>query len=330
MTKDEIRTDLEQGSKHAAERARIPELTDDQIDHAINIICEPVKLVALKHGDEVLQVQEYGSDGRDFSSKETGVWIAERHGYDTYEMGDANFSFPFVKQIAYAEARCMQHIQMMSIIPCFYGAMPNLGAYYQSQAGKWPSPEKLIRAGKLNEAREVQVQAATNMKEDIVYMGKMMEKAGADGLDYDTSAAYGDAEFWGVLKSVEQLSEECPLLPLEICMSGEMIFGMHGDIRYEGNRLAGMWPHEQGKMLEKAGASLWGAAILVNTMKSFPWNLGKALTFTIKCQEVNIPNMINLEMGVGAIPMTNFGSEPLDVVARAAKAMIEIGKVDGI
>jgi hypothetical protein len=40
--------------------------------------------------------------------------------------------------------------------------------------------------------------------------------------------------------------------------------------------------------------------------------------------------MINLEMGVGAIPMTNFGSEPLDVVARAAKAMIEIGKVDGI
>jgi dimethylamine--corrinoid protein Co-methyltransferase len=60
-----------------------------------------------------------------------------------------------------------------------------------------------------------------------------------------------------------------------------------------------------------------------------PWNLARAATFSKACVEAaNIPVHPNVGMGVGGIPM--FETPPPDVVSRVSKALVEIGKADGL
>jgi dimethylamine--corrinoid protein Co-methyltransferase len=79
-------------------------------------------------------------------------------------------------------------------------------------------------------------------------------------------------------------------MAIEVGMSSEFVMGMHGDITYNGKRLAGIYPHEQVKVVEAAGADIFGPAINVNTSESIPWNLARAVTFVKETVAVaNIP-----------------------------------------
>jgi dimethylamine--corrinoid protein Co-methyltransferase len=90
-----------------------------------------------------------------------------------------------------------------------------------------------------------------------------------------------------------------------------------------------MYPHQQVKVVEKAGATIFGPVVNTNTSKSFPWNLARAVTFVKACTEAaSIPIHVNVGMGVGGIPV--FETPPIDAVTRASKAMVEIGRVDGL
>ena len=112
-------------------------------------------------------------------------------------------------------------------------------------------------------------------------------------------------------------------------MAGEFVLGMHGDLFYDDERLAGMYPHEQVKMAEKAGVTIFGPVCNTNTNESTPWNLSRAITFMKACCEAaNIPVHVNMGMGVGA--MTVHDHPPLDVASRASKAMVEICRLDGL
>ena len=85
-------------------------------------------------------------------------------------------------------------------------------------------------------------------------------------------------------------------------MAGEFVLGMHGDLFYDDERLAGMYPHEQVKMAEKAGVTIFGPVCNTNTNESTPWNLSRAITFMKACCEAaNIPVHVNMGMGVGAM-----------------------------
>ena len=112
-------------------------------------------------------------------------------------------------------------------------------------------------------------------------------------------------------------------------MASEFVLGMHGEVEFAGRRLAGMFPHDQVKMAEAAGADIFGPAINVNTSESIPWNLARAVTF-VKATTVaaKIPVHPNVGMGVCGVPM--FEVPPIDCVTRAAKALVEIGKADGL
>ena len=337
MTKDQIRADLETGSKDAADRGHIPELTDDDLERCLNIIVEPSKNVGIERGKEIVLsrdggVIKYTGCSRYAGvplSKEQGVIVGERIiGLDTVELGNPDYSFKPCKPIALDEAHHMETVQMLTVIPVFYGAMPNLGAYYQSLGGRWPTPTELLKQGKIKESREAQEAAAEALTGDIRYIAKIMDQAGADGLNMDTTAAAGDAEFYASLNAIERTKKETNL-PIEVGMAGEMIFGIHCELEYQGKRLAGLWPHEQGELIEKAGASIFGPVVNTRTTKSFPWNLGRALAF-IKAvrKSVRIPIHVNMGMGVCSVPMTEV--PPVDAVTRAAKAMITIADVDGI
>ena len=69
--------------------------------------------------------------------------------------------------------------------------------------------------------------------------------------------------------------------------------------------------------------------INVNSSKSIPWNLARAVTFVKATAEVaRIQVHPNVGMGVCGVPV--FEVPPIDAVTRAAKSLVQIGKADGL
>jgi dimethylamine--corrinoid protein Co-methyltransferase len=183
--------------------------------------------------------------------------------------------------------------------------------------------------GKIAEAREAQEEAVEYALKDITYVAEGMYEAGADGIDMDTVGASGDADFLAGLKATEVLREKYPDLPIEMGAAGEFVLGMHADLYYEGVRLAGLYAHKQAELAQKAGVTIFGPAINTNCSMTFPWNIARVVTFVKACsQAVDIPIHVNAGMGVGGIPMTM--NVPLEIASRASKAIVEIGKADGL
>ena len=111
-------------------------------------------------------------------------------------------------------------------------------------------------------------------------------------------------------------------------MASEFVLGMHGQLEFDGERLAGMWPRKQLEMVTAAGASIYGPAVNINTGKSTAWNIARAITFIKPAAEVaTIPVHVNVGMGVGGVPTCLF--PPADATSRASKAFVEILKIDG-
>jgi dimethylamine--corrinoid protein Co-methyltransferase len=163
----------------------------------------------------------------------------------------------------------------------------------------------------------------------MVFFSSRLAEVGIDGMDFDTSAAAGDAEFLGILQAVEELTTAFPSLGIELGMSSEFVLGLHGGMEYKDKRLAGMYPHEQVKVAEQAGVSIFGPVVNTNTSRSMPWNLARAVTYVKACSEAaSIPIHANVGMGVGGVVMCD--TPPIDSVSRASVAMVEIGKADGL
>ncbi|MGI6678747.1 MAG: hypothetical protein ACOX2Q_06730 [Dehalobacterium sp.] len=54
MTGEEIRADIESGTQDAADRGKIPPLTQDEMDYLYEIITNPQKIVSVEPGNEVV------------------------------------------------------------------------------------------------------------------------------------------------------------------------------------------------------------------------------------------------------------------------------------
>lgn len=247
---------------------------------------------------------------------------------DSLDLGNIDYSYKAVKAILHDEAKVMELVQANTIMPVLYGSMPNLGLYTKPD-GPVENWSELLPMAKIDEARSAQEEAIEYAVKDMVYIAEGMYQAGADGMNFDTCGASGDADILAALKAIEIIKSKYPDFGVEMGMAGEFILGMHGKLEFHGMRLAGLYPHHQVKLAEKAGVSIFGPVINTNSNMSFPWNLARAVTFIKACTEAaNIPVHANVGMGVGATPMTPV--PPVDAVSRAVKAMVEIGKVDGL
>ena len=112
-------------------------------------------------------------------------------------------------------------------------------------------------------------------------------------------------------------------------MASECVLGMHGELTYKGRRLAGMWPKDQMKVAQEAGATVFGPAVNVNTTKSVAWNVARACTIIKPCMaEAEIPIHPNVGMGVGGVPMSPY--PPADATSRVSRALVDILKIDGL
>ena len=339
MTKEEILADIQAGSADAADMGEIPVLTDDEMESILEIISDRNRIVGVEPGHEVVLTYDIGQldftgdngnsgNGVDMGRLEAALLHERALGADTFELAHADYSIKPVKPVIANEMQTMEEIQNEIVAPYFYGAMPNMGLYYAPD-GPYGNPADLMREFKLEESMASSEAASEHLARDIEFVATKIIQAGADGFNFDTTASAGDADFVGTLKGVEALRRNCPDAYINVGMAGESVMGIHGSIEYDGQIVAGLYPHQQVKLAQKAGASVFGPVVNTNTSKSLAWNLARAVTFIKECVKVSeLPCHVNMGMGVGGIPMCE--TAPIDAVTRCNKAMVEIAHVDGI
>ena len=339
MASSDIREDIQDGSADAAKRGKIPELTAEEQQQIYDIMTEPSRIVSVKPGEEVIvsddgctmsfySGQDGGGVGTPLSRMQAVLTYERACGADTTSMGHSDYSYKPVKAVVNYEANEYYNISQVTTSPFFYGAQPNLGLYFQPD-GPCPNAAELMPLGKIDEARKSQERAADYLTNDLVFVGKKLANIGLEGLNFDTCGSAGDADFLASLRAVEQLKKDVPDLPILMGGSGEFVIGMHGELSYNGQSIAGMYTHDQAKAVEAAGADIFGMAVNTVTTESVPWNLARATTYLKATTEaVNIPVHANVGMGVCGVPMME--QTPIDSVTRVSKTLVQIGKADGL
>jgi len=333
LTESELRCDLEEGTKDAATAGKVDPLTEDELDHLFDIYSSPVRVTGVEPGREIvlsydsptLKVRRVGID----SGRIHALQMYEKLlGADTQELSHVDYSFKPVKPIVTYEQPILEQALLVTTIPLFYGAMPNLGTYTRPD-GPVANPAELLPMGKIREARASHEETVEHAIKDMVFVASALYESGADGINFDTTGAAGDPDFLAALRACEILKQKYPQMCIELGMAGEFVLGMHGELAYDGMRLAGLYPHEQVKLAAKAGVTIFGPVVKTNTSKSCPWNISRAITLMKACGEVSeIPIHVNMGMGVGGIPVTDHPQ--IDAVSKASRAMVELVRLDGL
>lgn len=333
LSESELKAELEQGTNDAADRGKIPPLPPEELQYLFNLYSFPSKFMSVEMGKEV--VLSY--DAATLKLRRVGVsthriqslQIYEKLlGADTLEFDHVDYSIKPVKPIITFEQPELEQALLVTTLPLYYGAQPNLGLYNQPD-GPCPNPGELYAIGKIDGAQESQEQAVEYAVSDMVQVGSAMYESGADGINFDTTGAAGDTDFLATLKAVEILRKKYPNMSIEVGMAGEFVLGMHGGLSYDGVRLAGLYPHKQVELAQKAGVTIFGPVCNTKTDRSIPWNSARAITYIKECVKVSkIPIHANMGMGVGGLPMVDH--PPTDAVSRASKAMVEITRLDGL
>ncbi len=334
LSEEELRQEIADGTADAADRGKIAPLSKDELNRLFEICASPQKVISVEPGQEVVHSFDAGTlkfplrGGVPVDRLATVMAHERAFCSDTFEVGHSDYSFKPVKAIISEERQSMEQIQLNATIPVYYGAMPNLGLYTKPD-GPIDNWAELLPMGKISEAREAQETAVEIAVKDIYFVAEAMHEAGSDGINFDTVGASGDADFLAALKAVERLKKNFPEMHVEMGMAGEFVLGMHGELKYNDKRLAGLYPHHQLELAQAAGVDIFGPVINTKSNKSVPWNIARSCTFVKACSEVTkIPLHPNAGMGVGGVPVTS--TAPVDAISRASVALIEIGKADGL
>ncbi len=339
ISPEEVKADILAGTREAAENAGIPELTADEQEILFDILAEPSRAVSVMPGEEVIVTddgcsmsfysgQDSGGVGVSMSRLQSILTYERACAADTTSMGHSDYSFKPVKPIINNEMNEYYTISQTTTAPFLYGAQPNMGLYFQPD-GPHQNPADLLPLGKIKEAQEVQEAAASQLREDLVFVGSRLNSIGCEGLNFDTAGSAGDADLRAALEAIGDLREKAPDMPIILGGSGEFVLGMHGEITFKGEQLAGMYPHHQARVAAVAGASIFGVAVGTNTNESVAWNTARTVTFVKEAvAAVDIPVHVNVGMGVGGVPMME--APPIDSVTRASKSLVQIGKADGL
>jgi len=328
MTRAEIEADLHAGSEAAVKRAKVEPLTQDDLDHLRDIFTSPAKFSAVDYGDEVVLSFD-GSGNADISSPVLEQVIYQNHhGADMIELWHHDYSYKAVRTVLPFQTQMLKDAQQQTVVPLNYGAMPDLGRYSRPD-GPTPNWSELMPLGQIAEARAAQEEAIGYLEHDMWCVIEGMVGAGVDGIDFDTAGAAGDADLLATLRTAHRVRDRWPDIGIEIGQAAELVLGMHGELEFDGVRLAGQWPLGQLRAVTAAGATIFGPAVNVNTTKSLAWNTARACALVKPVTaEATIPVHMNAGMGVGGVPMTPY--PPSDATSRASKALVDILKLDGL
>jgi dimethylamine---corrinoid protein Co-methyltransferase len=328
MTRSELRADIEAAVQEAVRKAKVPALTPDEQEHLLDIYASTAAFTAVDIGDQVVLSCDGGG------SKMTGTDLLDlleseqRLGQDILELWHIEYSYKAIKTILPFQQQVMQNVQLMLTAPVQYGAQPNL-AFYSRPDGPCANWFELLPRGDIAGARAAVEEAMEYATQDFVYVADGMIEAGADGVDFDTTGGAGDADLFSTLRAVRHVRERFPEAGVELGMAGEFVIGVHGELAWEGRRLAGLWPRGQLEVAQDAGATIFGPAVNIRSGRSCCWNTAYSLTVIKPCVDAaRIPVHPNVGEGVCGVPVN--GYPPEDAVSRAAKAHVEILGCDGL
>lgn len=339
MDAEEVKEDILAGSEDAAGRINGVPLTDKEQQQLFDILAEPSRIVSVNPGEEVIvsddghtmsfySGEDGGGTGSPLSRHQAVLTYERACGADTTSLGHSDYSYKPVKSIINFECNDYYNISQTTTAPFFYGAQPNMGLYFQPD-GPCANAAELMPLGKIDEARKAQEQACEYLADDLEFVGSKLAEVGLEGLNFDTSGSAGDADFLAALKGVERLKAKFPDLPILMGGAGEFILGMHGQVEYNGKRVAGMYAPDQARAVEQAGGDIYGMAVNTVTTESVPWNLARAVTLLKATgQATTLPVHANVGMGVCGVPMME--QPPIDCVTRVSKSLVQIGKADGL
>ena len=242
MSSDQVKEDLQAGTQDAAQRAEIPQLTSDELEQLFDIFSDPSRIVSVSPGEEVIVTddavctlfyldQDNSGQGIPMSRVQSVLAYERACAADTVSIGHTDYSYKQVKPIINFEKQEYYTASLMTTAPFFYGSQPNMGLYFQPD-GPYPNPADLLPMGKIREAQEAQEEAAEHLRKDMVFISKNLFDVGCEGINFDTSASAGDADFYATLQAVSQLKKDFPEMAVEVGMSSEFVLGMHGEIQF--------------------------------------------------------------------------------------------------
>jgi dimethylamine--corrinoid protein Co-methyltransferase len=328
MTRSELRADIEAATDEAARKAKAPPLTADEQAHLLDIYASPAAFTAVDIGDQVVLSCDGGGSKMTGTDLQDLLESEQRLGQDLLELWHIEYSYKAIKTILPFQQQLMQNAQLMLTAPIQYGAQPNL-AFYSKPDGPADNWFELLPRGDIAGARAAIEEAMEHATKDFVYVGEGMLDAGADGMDFDTTGGAGDADLYSTLRAVKHLRAKYPEAGIEVGTAGEFVIGVHGELEWEGRRLAGLWPKGQLEVCQDAGATIFGPAVNIRTTKSCAWNTAYSLTVIKPCMEAaRIPVHVNVGQGVCGVPVNGYPGE--DASSRAAKAHVEILRCDGL
>ena len=256
MTRSEIRADLEAGVEVAVRRAKVPPLAEDELDHLLDIYASPARFTGVDIGSEVVLSFD-GSGMKTIASRREDLQIYEQwFGADTIELHHVDYSFKPVKAIVPFEAQEMHDVLLRVVAPVQYGSQPNLGPLLAGRTARCPTGRSCCR-------RVVSPRRAPPRKKRCRWPSRTWsttaKPCGRPAPTASTSTPRrrpADADFQATLLAVEEVRRRCPGLGIEVGMSGEFVLGMHGEVEYDGVRLAGLWPADQMKLADKGRATV--------------------------------------------------------------------------
>jgi dimethylamine--corrinoid protein Co-methyltransferase len=147
MSTSELRADLEAGTEDAADRGKIPPLSEDELNHLFDIFSSPYKFISVEPGQEIVLTY----DGAHVKMRRHGLNVERIQGLriyekvmgaDTLELCHVDYSFKSIKPIVTFEQPVMEQALLVTHAPLFYGAMPNLNCCRPGKSERLWSPMK--------------------------------------------------------------------------------------------------------------------------------------------------------------------------------------------
>ena len=145
----------------------MPLLTDDEIDHLLEIYASPLRFIGVDVGEEIV----LSCDGTGMKTHATRIQDLQTYeqwmGADLLELCVGDYSLKVVRTILAYEAQYMHDAQLSTIAPLQYGVMTNLGLYSKPD-GPCDNWNELLPLGKITEARAAEEEAIEMAVADMV------------------------------------------------------------------------------------------------------------------------------------------------------------------
>ena len=157
FTRDELRQEFIDGSEFAAKKAKVPPLTENEIDYLVDMFAAPTRIWGVQRGNEVVMTKDGCVNALNSSqmssgvvapvNREVGVRLYESMlGFDSMEISHNDYSVKPQRFLKKLEMLHVEILQETTIFPLLYGFMPNLGLYFKTD-GPFENPYDLHAEG---------------------------------------------------------------------------------------------------------------------------------------------------------------------------------------